>query len=203
MGPAVSTLPSSRRGDAKRQAIVAAATDAFLAQGYGATSVDAISAAAGVSKRTLYNHFPGKRELFRAVVARLYAGLLEGEGAAMPMDEAPEAALPRLAHALLAHLRRPEVSGLLRLVVAEHHRFPELAADFHTEGKGPAVAVVARYLAAQPSLAVADSTLAAQQFLGAVKEALFWPALIGLPVTQDDDAVIAAAARMIATLYGR
>ena len=197
----MSTSSSPKRGDAKRQAIVTAATDAFLSQGFEASSVDAISAAAQVSKRTLYNHFPGKRELFRAVVAKLYAGLIDGENAGPDADETPETALPRLARALLAHLRRPEVIGLLRLVVAEHHRFPELAADFHTEGKGPAVAVVARYLAAQSSLAIPDNTLAAQQFLGAVKDALFWPAVIGFSVSQDDDTVITAATRMIIQIY--
>ncbi len=199
-----STPRPATRGDAKRQAITEAATQAFLSQGYAAVSMDAVAAEAGVSKRTVYNHFPSKRELFRAVVAQLYAGLLEAERGGLPADDPPGRALPRFARELLAHLRRPRVMGLLRLVVAEQQRFPELALDFHTEGKGPAIALLERYLAAQHQrgrLKVPDATVAAQQFLGGVKEGVFWPALLGLPVTRDDDQVIAAAVAALLTVY--
>jgi hypothetical protein len=108
-------------------------------------------------------------------------------------SSAPETALPRLARAILSHLRRPEVSGLLRLVIAEQHRIPELAAEFQSVGKGPAVGLAERYFAAQHErgrLAVPDPLLAAQQFLGAVKESLFWPAHIGVPTPAGEDAVL-------------
>ncbi len=199
-----STRAVGARGDAKRQAIIQAAARAFLSEGYAAVSMDAVAADAGASKRTVYNHFPSKRELFRAVVAQLYAGLLEGEPRGLSADDPPEKALPRFARKLLAHLRRPEMTGLLRLVVAEHHRFPELALDFHTEGKGPAIELLERYLATQDRrgrLKVPDAMLAAQQFLGGVKEAVFWPALLGLPVKRDDSQVIAAAVDALLTIY--
>jgi TetR/AcrR family transcriptional regulator, regulator of autoinduction and epiphytic fitness len=194
----------AKRGDAKRTAIVIAATAAFLAHGYEAASMDAIAADACVSKRTVYNHFPSKRELFRAVTQRLYAGLIEADARPDSADEPPEIALPRLARAILRHLRQPEVCGLLRLVIAEGRRIPELAAEFQSVGKGPAVGVVERYFAAEQSrgrLVAADPLLAAQQFLGAVKESLYWPALIGVPTRADEDEVIAAATRMILRVY--
>ena len=52
----------------KQQAIVLAAAELFLHQGYGAVSMDAIAAKAEVSKRTVYSHFPGKDALFAAVM---------------------------------------------------------------------------------------------------------------------------------------
>ena len=55
----------------KAGAILAAAERAFLAQGFGAVSMDAIARAAGVSKATVYAHFAGKEELFGAIVADL------------------------------------------------------------------------------------------------------------------------------------
>jgi TetR/AcrR family transcriptional regulator, regulator of autoinduction and epiphytic fitness len=194
----------AKRGDMKRAAVIAAATAAFLAHGYEAASMDAIAADACVSKRTVYNHFPSKRELFRAVTQQLYAGLIEADALSGAADEPPEIALPRLARAILQHLRQPEVCGLLRLVVAEARRIPELAAEFQNVGKGPAVGIVERYFAAQQGrgrLDVADPLLAAQQFLGAVKESLFWPALIGVPTRTDEDEVIAAATRMVLRVY--
>jgi AcrR family transcriptional regulator len=194
----------SRRSDAKRTAIVIAATTAFVAQGYEATSMDAVAADANVSKRTVYNHFPSKRDLFRAVTQRLYAGLLEAETLLPPAGEAPETALPRLARAILKHLRQPEVTGLLRLVIAEQQRIPELAAEFQAAGKGPAVGLVERYFARahlERHLDVSNPLLAAQQFLGAVKESLFWPAFIGLPTPVDEDGVIEMATAMILRTY--
>jgi AcrR family transcriptional regulator len=202
----MSTPVSEKRGEAKRAAVIAAAAAAFVTRGYEAASMDSIAAEARVSKRTVYNHFPSKRILFRAVIEQLYAGLLEAGELLPSADEAPETALPRLASALLRHLRRPEVRGLLRLVIAEHHRFPELADEFQSVGKGPAVGLVAQYMSAQNergSLAIPDPLLAAQQFLGAVKESLFWPALIGVSVSGDEDAVIRAAVNMILRTYGR
>lgn len=200
MSTDTAAAPAATRGDAKRRSVVEAATRAFLTQGYGAASMDAIAADAGASKRTVYNHFPSKRDLFRAVVARLYEDLNAQDGGRLPPDRAPESVLPAFAHALLAHLRRPEVTGLLRLVIAEHRRFPELAQDLLREGKGPAVAPLAAYLAAQHArgtLAVPDPAVAASLFLGGVKEPLFWPALLGLPVAGDEPVVAAAVAAFL------
>jgi TetR/AcrR family transcriptional repressor of mexJK operon len=58
-----------REGSAKKRAdILAAARALFLADGFDRTSVDAISASAGVSKRTVYDYFGDKRSLLIAVV---------------------------------------------------------------------------------------------------------------------------------------
>ncbi|MEJ2125804.1 MAG: TetR/AcrR family transcriptional regulator C-terminal domain-containing protein [Alphaproteobacteria bacterium] len=94
--------------------------------------------------------------------------------------------------------------GLLRLVIAEQHRIPELAAEFQSAGKGPAVGHIEKYFSeadAGGHLEVPDPLLAAQQFLGAIKESLFWPTLIGISTRKDEDAVIAAATAMILGTY--
>lgn len=183
------------RSEAKRRAIVDAATRMFLAEGYAATAMDALSAAAGVSKRTVYNHFPNKRELFRAVVGRMYEALVAAGTPGIADDAPPEEALPAYAARVLDHLRRPDVQQLLRLVIAEHHRFPELAFDLQAEGKGPAVGMLAHYLAAQAArgrLKIDQPARAASEFLGAVKEGCYWPSLLGLPVEPDGPAISSA-----------
>ncbi|CAH2602355.1 TetR/AcrR family transcriptional regulator [Rhodovastum atsumiense] len=188
------------RSDAKREAIIAAATCTFLAEGYAAAAMDDIAARAQVSKRTIYNHFPAKRDLFQAVVARLYASLLAPD-AGMLTDAAPPArALPAFAAHVLAHLRQPDLQALLRLVIAEHHRFPELAQDFFAGGKGRAQALLQGYLAAQAArgrLAIADPARAACEFLGAIKEGCYWPALLGVPTAPDDTAIASATAAFL------
>jgi TetR/AcrR family transcriptional regulator of autoinduction and epiphytic fitness len=205
MSTAPPTAPVRGRGDAKRLAVIEAAARAFLTQGYEAASMDAIAADAVVSKRTVYNHFPGKRDLFRAVVARLYEGMNDGETRRLSADQPPAAALPVFARDLLAHLRRPEVSGLMRLVIAEHQRFPELAQDYY-EGKGPVAGLLESYIAAQHARGVLDAPnpgLVASLFLGGIKEALYWPGLMGLPLRHDEEAVIATAVAALLRAYGR
>lgn len=68
-----STAPRQRqreRSDATVDDLVTAARALFAADGYGATSLDAVCERAGVTKGALYHHFAGKRELFSAVYAR-------------------------------------------------------------------------------------------------------------------------------------
>jgi AcrR family transcriptional regulator len=53
---------------ARRQQLLAAAQEVFVANGYHATGMDEIAERAGVSKPVLYQHFPGKRELYLALI---------------------------------------------------------------------------------------------------------------------------------------
>ncbi|RFB78516.1 TetR/AcrR family transcriptional regulator [Methylovirgula sp. 4M-Z18] len=194
----------SPRSEAKRDAILAAATTTFLARGYEVATMDEIAAAANVSKRTVYNRYPSKHELFGAVIAHLYKDLLDAETLLANNHEEPEVALPKLAKVILAHLRKPEILGLLRLIAAEQERLPEIAAEFFKSGKGPAIGLVQNYLAAESArgrLTIADPLLAAQQFLGMIKESVFWPRLIGMPVVRDDDSVVRAATEGFLKIY--
>jgi AcrR family transcriptional regulator len=69
-------------------ALVAAARGLFAADGYAATSLDAVCTAAGVTKGALYHHFPaGKRALFAAVYAGEERALAEAETAAFLAED--------------------------------------------------------------------------------------------------------------------
>ena len=54
----------------KRDSILDAAAQAFMDEGFDNASMDRIAEIAGASKRTVYNHFPSKEDLFRAVLNR-------------------------------------------------------------------------------------------------------------------------------------
>jgi AcrR family transcriptional regulator len=56
--------------DERRAQLLAAATDVFVNNGYHATVMDDIAEHAGVSKPVLYQHFPGKLELYLALLER-------------------------------------------------------------------------------------------------------------------------------------
>jgi len=78
----------SNRGEATRQALVTAARELFVTQGYFATGTEEIVARAGVGTRgALYHHFADKQALFRAVFEAVEEDLLaRAAPAAVPTD---------------------------------------------------------------------------------------------------------------------
>lgn len=178
------------RADKPRQ-IVAAARELFLSQGYGATSMDAVARAAPVSKRTLYNHFESKEALFAAVLRSAWGTLTDAPTVLVEGDV--RATLRRYVERLAAHWREPDVIPFLRLLICEGARFPELADVYYKAGKAPAVKELASYLEGVDDRLALDAETRAAQFLGMIKEALFWPEVLGFPAAKNPEAVIEAA----------
>lgn len=181
---------------AKREAILAAAEQSFLGDGYDASTMDAIAAAAGVSKQTAYAHFGSKEALFHELVTTMTRGAGDGIHAPEidvddPDDVAP--ALERRLGAQLDIVLTPRLLRLRRLVIGEVARYPELARALEQHGPQRAIAALALVLAdldARGLLAVQDAQAAATQ--------LNW-LVMGAPVNAGmllgDDAVPGARAR--------
>lgn len=68
---------------ARRQQLLGAAREVFVAQGYHAAAMDDIAERAGVSKPVLYQHFPSKRDLYVALVQQHSDELLSSVQAAL------------------------------------------------------------------------------------------------------------------------
>ncbi|MDQ0753293.1 TetR/AcrR family transcriptional repressor of mexJK operon [Streptomyces africanus] len=162
--------PSGPRAELKRQAIVRAARELFLRDGFG-VGMDAIAAEAGVSKVTVYNHFGSKEALFTAVITSALDEPL-GHASSAALEELPEAedlraALIDAAHSWVHTVRtNKDITALRNLVAAEQHRFPELGRAWHRhgpEGHHPAVAGALRTLADQGRLVIPDLEVAIMQ----------------------------------------
>ena len=118
----------SRAGS--REVIVDGAQRLFLDRGFGSVSMDELAEAAGVARRTLYNQFASKEEIFREMLLRVSAQL---EGAFPPGVEtqgAVEEVLRLVARMILELHKNPEYLGFLRMVVADSRRFPWIAEEF-------------------------------------------------------------------------
>ena len=63
---------------ARRRQLLDAAREVFVARGYHAAAMDEIADRAGVSKPVLYQHFPGKQELYLALLDESVEQLIEG-----------------------------------------------------------------------------------------------------------------------------
>jgi AcrR family transcriptional regulator len=77
------------RSEATTTELLAAARELFASDGYAATSLDAIAAAAGVTKGALYHHFGSKRDVFRAVFVAEQRRLAEIENDAYRAESDP------------------------------------------------------------------------------------------------------------------
>ena len=171
--------PSSHK---KYQAIIAAARQVFLKQGFSATTMDMIAESADVSKRTVYKHFDDKHSLFAAVVRMLCDKVVPPSLDEMEIDTSePRTVLSKLAIQILSNLYATEQIALLRVVVTEAQGFPELGALMyeqveHTE------ALIRDYLITQQhkgTIKLPNPELAASQFLGLIKTDLQLQLLFG------------------------
>lgn len=126
----------SRRVQQTRERLRAAAHRLFLQQGYLATSIDAILAEAGVSsKETLYRHYANKEDLFVDVLGHLtlsQPGFSEKLSALPTPQDLPSLrqALTQLSREILWLMSQPEYLALVRIIIAEAPRFPQLGSLF-------------------------------------------------------------------------
>lgn len=129
----------------KRDAILEAATELFLAQGLQGTSMDAVALKAGVSKQTVYSHFASKEELFRAVIASKVEsyGFME---AALPADIDLEQALQAIGDRFLNLILEGEVAAMFRVVIGESVSYCKIAELFYASGPDTAISAVAKLL---------------------------------------------------------
>jgi AcrR family transcriptional regulator len=126
--------PSREAAALLGERILDAASALFLAEGYGATSIEAVAQRAGISKRTFYHRFADKEALFAAVVHRIIERLRPPAGTPLYEGGSLEDILRRLARLMLRAALAPMALALSRLLVAEAQRFPELAAIAAREG---------------------------------------------------------------------
>ena len=117
--------PSTERGRARRDQIIAAATQLFYEHGFHLTGIDDIGAAAGITGPGVYRHFAGKDEILIAVLDRIWMMLREGINAASVLEA--QEALDRLVaiHVRLSVTRRAEFTLLiedLRFLPAEYQK---------------------------------------------------------------------------------
>jgi TetR/AcrR family transcriptional regulator of autoinduction and epiphytic fitness len=183
-------LPSARRG-ASREVIVAAATRLFLERGFGAVSMDELAAAAGVARRTLYNQFASKEEIFREMLQRVSGQLEQAFPPGIETQGDVEAVLRLVAKMILNLHKNREYLGFLRMVVADSRQFPWIAEEFAAV-MDPQTERLIRLLTHLTSLGVLNCrnpTLAAHQFMGALNDLSLWPWMLGrkrIPVPDEE-----------------
>lgn len=161
--------PSLKESGLLADRILDAATKLFLAEGYGATSIEQVARLAGVSKRTFYARFEDKAALFGAVLHRIVEGLRPPRDAPLVVQGDLATVLRRLGELILHAALSPQAIAVHRLIVGESARFPALAAAVNrnaaTEEGVSLIAGLLEREARAGNLALDDSHFAARHFL--------------------------------------
>lgn len=197
-----------RLTDRKREDILRAAIDEFRASGYEATSMDRVAASAGVSKRTVYNHFPSKEALFAEIMVQLWERSMAQVDLAYRPDKPLRDQLRQLVRQKLDMLADTSFIDLARVAIAETIHSPERARDMVARlgDKEEGVTVWIRAALADGKLKDVDPAFAAHQLQGLVKSFAFWPQVtMGAPPLTPamQQQVLESAVEMFLGAYAR
>jgi AcrR family transcriptional regulator len=187
-----------------RDVIVDAATRLFLERGFGAVSMDDLAAAAGVARRTLYNQFASKEEIFREMLQKVSGQLEHAFPPGLETMGDAETVLRLVARTILELHKNPGYIGFLRMVMADSRQFPWIAEEFAAV-MDPQTERLARLLSHLTSMGVLNCRnpkLATHQFMGALNDLSLWPMMLGRERTPTpDDELVEETVRMFLTHY--
>jgi TetR/AcrR family transcriptional regulator, mexJK operon transcriptional repressor len=203
-GEAAPTTSGRVLSDAKRLQILSAARQVFLGDGFDGASMQRITELSGVSKATVYNHFPSKELLFEAVMLEQVRTLREQAFALRGKSESPEDVLFALGVNLVSGILQPQAMKITRHLVSDGWRFPHLGRTFMAEGPTRGAELLADYLrrlCAQGLLQIDDPLLAAQQFVALAEVGQAHKAHMTGEVASNDD--ISARVRSAVKLFMR
>lgn len=183
--------------ESKSEAILEAASLLFAEKGAGASMAE-IARRAGVSKQTLYNRYPTRGEIGRALAARRSDAVtapLRGGGS-------PEEVLTAVAETLITKVCHGDKGASLRGVALMSPEEPALARIIYDAGPGESLRRLGAWLAEQDrmgALAVPDPLTAAEMFTGMALGHAHLRAVLGLAHPSPDQ--VGARAREAAQRF--
>lgn len=170
-----------RLTDRKREAILDAAVQEFGSSGFDNTSMDRIAEVANASKRTVYNHFPSKEELFAAIVDRLKSRCDSIEEHSFNQEKQLESQLRKVAQTYMEMVNSEEFKDLARIILPRFLQTPELAKQLLGDSRPGEQSLVNWFISAQQAgrLKKADPVFIARQLRGMLDTFAFWPHVLG------------------------
>jgi AcrR family transcriptional regulator len=130
--------PASNRAERaaeRRGAIIEAAMDEFIARGFAATRLDDVARRAGVAKGTIYLHFKDKEALFEELIRTAIVPLVNrlATSGPPPAGASIRDMVEVFARGFIQEMVTTRRADIVRLVVAEGPRFPEIADFYYRE----------------------------------------------------------------------
>lgn len=194
------------RSESKRRDVVEAARMAFREQGVDGTSMDQLAALAGVSKRTVYNHFASKETLVMHLMADMWVRAQQHMHVKYDPRKALDLQLLTLIGSEIEVMCEPEYLDLVRVAVGYFFYKPEALEEEVNKIANQETALLKWLKAAMDDglLAFNDPEFAATQLHGLVKGSCFWPQVLGLapiPMREEQRHIAEEAVRMFLARY--
>lgn len=137
----------------RHDALLAHALVIFMQEGYGRASIAKIAQSAGISTRTIYEHYQNKAELMLASVSYMVEKDVTELQSIPSMDAmTTQAALNALGEKMMKRVMSKELISFYRMGVAEAMHMPEISLKIKTIGPLRIQGVIADYLRKQASL---------------------------------------------------
>lgn len=186
--------PGRPKDLAKREAILEAAKALFLSLGYANTSMDAVAAAAGVSKLTVYSHFTDKQTLFGSAVMATCQTQLPDLIFELPDGVPLDQVLLNIARGFQALISSDESVKLSRLIIALGSQDPGFGQFFYEAGPKQVLGemeALLRSVAERGLLQIDNPLRAAEHFFCLIKGAPDYRLLLGCaPALSVDEAEV-------------
>jgi AcrR family transcriptional regulator len=171
---------------ARRKQLLAAAQEVFVANGYHAAAMDDIAERAGVSKPVLYQHFPGKLELYLALLDTQAERLSDAVHEALARTDDNRMRIHGVLTAYFEFVDRDDEDGAFRLIF-ETDLGNEPSVRSRVEGvTQKTMRAVADVVAVDTGLDRASAELLATALTGAAQVAARWWLASERPVSQID-----------------
>jgi AcrR family transcriptional regulator len=173
LAPTGSAQDSARRRPGRpslsNEALLDKALDLFLENGFDGTSIDAITANAGMAKRTVYARYGDKTRLFKAALSRAIDEWIVPVESLRAMESADlERTLVDIGDALVANVLSPAGLRLMRLTNAESVRMPEISVENVRLGTEPTLTYLVDLFGRRAGLEPEAALQAAQAFLNLI-----------------------------------
>jgi AcrR family transcriptional regulator len=164
--------PTREQAELRHEELLDRALELFLENGFELVTMEAIAAAVGMTKRTVYARYEDKSALFRAAVQRaIERWIVPIEDMRAAESDDFEATLVAIAEIRLRNAISPVGLRLQRIVNAESYRFPEIFDLAYEQGTRPTILYLADLLtrhAAGGGLVIENAEIAAATFLSMV-----------------------------------
>ena len=131
-GPAAVSNRAERAAE-RRQAIVEAALQEFVARGFTATRLDDIAKRAGVAKGTIYLHFKDKESMFEELIRTAIVPLVGRIISPPPIGASIRDTVEHVALTFIQEIVTTPRADIVRLIIAEGARFPDIADFYYRE----------------------------------------------------------------------
>jgi AcrR family transcriptional regulator len=132
-GPKPASSRAERAAE-RRGAIIEAAMDEFIARGFAATRLDDVAKRAGVAKGTIYLHFKDKESMFEELIRTAIVPMINRLWGTPPQPGASvRDMVESFAKTFIEEVATTRRGDLVRLIVAEGPRFPEVADFYYRE----------------------------------------------------------------------